>query len=200
MGGVAAGMLLTGYLIYCRGLFRNEVRPNATSWGLWALGSSVTLLVYGGETSDLSKLMLPITCALCSVLVTGYSILKGRFAFPDRFDYVIAAADLTVLVLWLSMRSNEVSYVALLVDTALTFIPIIRSTAQSPTTESKAAWGMWSASYLVLIVACLVTWEGLLSLLLPIVYLALHGAVYTLAAGPSISKRPSITPQEKNSF
>ena len=181
LGGIAAGFLLAGYLIYCRGLFRNEVQPNATSWSLWALGSTVTLLVYGAETADLGKLMLPITCALCSIVVTAYSLFKGKFRWPDRYDYVTIVADLSVLGLWLTLKRSEVSYFALLLDTALTFIPILRSTARNPSTESRQAWGVWSISYGLLIGVCLVEWEGFLPLLLPMTYLALHARVFVLA-------------------
>jgi hypothetical protein len=175
-------MHLAGYAAYARLLMRREIIPNPTSWWLWALGSLVAVFAYAGVTHDIAKLALEVACSGASIIIAVAATLQARFSKPDLADGLIAIMDVSVVIVWILSRNAKLTYVWLLFDVLLTFIPILRSTYQTPADERQAPWLIWTAAYLMLFVVCLVRWEGLEAALLPAVYSICHLAVGVMAS------------------
>ncbi len=182
LGVLAAILQLVGYVLYFRAMAARGIVPNSTSWGLWLFGAIVSLSVYGSETHDIAKLLLPAVCAVCSIGVVSYAVWKGKVLRPDATDYLTAVLDVVVLGVWFVTRPGHAGYTALLLDTTLTFIPILRTTWRRPADEDWLPWTVWTLAYGCLIVVCVVAWEGVGPALLPVLYAFLHGAVALCAA------------------
>ncbi len=179
--GVMSGVMqLAGYITYIVGMAKFGVRPNFTSWGLWVFGAAVSILVYQSETSDAWKLVLPITCAVCSVVVALYALLQRSFDIPDKLDVFIALCDIAVIGLWIAFKNSHLAYYFLILDTTISFLPIVRSTLANPQAEIKEAWAIWTLAYVTLVLVCLTNWEGILPMLLPSAYLCLHFCIFLI--------------------
>ncbi len=175
---VAASLvLLAGYWLYNKKIAYSETKPNATTWGLWALASFPVVLLYQDLTGDWIKGLLPFTCALAAIATFVHMVIRGSFQKPDRLDLEIFALDLVVVLYWVVTNDPIVSSVFLQIDIYITFIPILRSTWKFPRTEDPKSWFIWTVSYILFTIAVIMRWEKWWDLMLPVNYILLHGAV-----------------------
>ena len=114
LGLTGAILQLVGYAVYIRWISINGVVPNFASWLLWSSGSVVTLAVYSDVTDDWSKLALPIACAASSMFILFLAARGGNLRSLDSTDWLIVAADLIVVVVWLAIPEPVWAYSALL--------------------------------------------------------------------------------------
>lgn len=178
LAAILSGALqLLGYAVYLRAELQGAIRVNITSWTLWAFGSVISIMVYSNAVEDPAKLILPLACAASSVLVVALALRLGTFCKPSYWDGLIASLDIVIVGLLLLEEEARASYGLLLIDTALTFVPIYRSTAANPRQEALLPWTIWTLAYLLLVVTCVLRWEGWPALLLPLLYSFLHAAV-----------------------
>ena len=181
-GVTAAGLHLLGYALYLRALLRDHIKPNATSWLLWSGGSVLSVAIYSQNTKDMVLLILPAVCAVASVGIVAVVAVRGALRRLDGADCVALVFDLAVVAVWVATENARLAYAALLLDIAVTFVPIWRSTAQSPEGEQPLPWIIWSLAYAVMAMAVACRWDGWMPLLFPLVYLIAHGGVAILAA------------------
>lgn len=183
-GLFAAILQLFGYAAYLRALRRRQVRPNATSWVLWTVGSILSLIVYAKVTHDWLMLLLPIACALASLMVLAWLVIEWHFVRADRGDYLTVVADLLVVAVWLVSNDATIVYVALLIDTGVAFVPILRSVRADPQSEVALPWVIWTIAYGAMVLAGLLRYDGWEPLALPLLYVVLHAIVGYSATRP----------------
>jgi hypothetical protein len=201
-GGIAALMQIFGYLIYIRYFVKHTIRPNAASWFMFAYGTLfLTYLEYKGGAST-AILMLPIACAIMSLVVALLCLRRNATEPVDRFEKIIFSADLWLTVIYggvtLGFGANAISpnFTALILMavnlTAVTcFLPIVRSTWQMPDRELPAPWVVWTLAYGLLIVATVQSsgWASPALLLYPVLNFILHGAVAVFAMRAGAGER-----------
>lgn len=180
-GVLGAVCMLLGYGLYFRDQLAMRVTPNASSWSLWLLGEAVTLLIYRDLTPDFAKLAMPVTCLIGSLVVWVVALRDRNFVRPRWYDLIIVTLDLLILARHVFVQDSTVTYVMLLLDTTLTFIPVLLSTRAFPTNESPRTWAIWGIAYFFFALTAVISWEGFASLALPFLYFFLHLGVWALS-------------------
>jgi SET domain len=191
LGVVAGAFQLVGYLVYIRYFLDNRIRPNATSWIMFAYGTSLMLFLEWRSEATWELLLLPAVCAFMSLFVAGLCIKKGFNGPTDAFEKGAFGADVGLTAGYLGLIGTAASgpffnmgfLVAGNLTTVTAFLPILRSTAKNPENEKAAPWVFWSIAYAFLVLSTLVA-TGTSSpalLLYPCVSLLLHGTIAVFA-------------------
>jgi hypothetical protein len=183
---IAASVLqLVGYWIYNRKIAESieakGIKPNATTWGLWALGSIPVVILYQDLTDDWVKGLVPTVCAFGAIATFVHMMVKGTFQKPDRLDVEIFILDLVVVFYWMVTKDPSISTIFLEIDIWITFIPIFRTTWKLPETENPKPWYVWAVAYTLWTVVVLMRYELWWDLILPVNYIFQHGAVGLIA-------------------
>lgn len=177
----AALVQIIGYVVYNWGTFSGKIKPNATSWFLWGLGSALTAWSYVALSQDWVKDLLPVTCAIVCAITFVFALLNGSYGKPDRYDLVVCALDTVVILFWFATDSDEYTNLLFQIDVILSFVPIIRAAWKEPQNESALPWFVWSVAYVMFVAVVLMRYEKWWDLMYPINYLALHLAVGLIA-------------------
>lgn len=147
--GVMAGVVqLLGYFIYNR---RSAEKINTGSWSIWALGGIVDLASYFVLTSgDWVINILPIVCCLAAISTFCYALIKKRFSWPDRADWLFVGVDGVVTIVW--YFTNAVTANLLYqISTVLSFIPMYRGQISGRENEQPLPWLIWTLAYALLV-------------------------------------------------
>ena len=174
--GVFAGMIqLSAYWLYNK----HVTRPNAVSWGLWAFAATLEMGSYLSMTEDVVKNILPIACALASIYIFVKTLIKRQYAWPDRQDQVIFAADLGITTIW-ALTNATVANVLFLLLSFISFVPLVRSVRRGDTDEHALPWAVWTVAYILMLASVALRLEDWVELLYPVVYIIIHGSVWTV--------------------
>lgn len=181
VSAAASMVLLVGYWLYNKKIANSDTKPNATTWGLWALASFPVVLLYQDLTNDWIKNLLPFACAIAAVATFIHMMVRGSFQKPDRLDVEIFILDLVVILYWYTTKDPFISSIFLEIDIWITFIPILRSTWKDPKSENHLPWSIWTISYILFTLAVVMRWEKWWDLILPVNYVIQHGLVGAIA-------------------
>ena len=181
--GVLAGLAhVLGYWIYNKGVFSDPtLKPNATSWGLWAFGSLLTCSSYAQLAHDWVKEILPFVCVTACILTFLAFLAKGKLGRPDKYEAIILILDLIILGFWILTDSARYTNLFLQVSTIVSFVPIIRSVWKDPKTENPLPWFVWSTAYALMSLTVIFRYEKWWDLAYPVNYLILHIIVGLIA-------------------
>src|SRR3990167_4377704 len=101
LGIFAALLQVAGYAFYGSKILRRDIRPNATSWLMFAYGTSLLAVLEWDRDASLALLALPITCALSSIVVALYVLRKTRSWVPENFlDRLSFGLDIFLTVIY----------------------------------------------------------------------------------------------------
>ena len=185
--GIASAIVhLLGYGLYLLSVRRGLIQPNATSVALWVFGSAVSIWVYAQVTQDWFKLALPIACAAGLLATLSVGATRKSLVPLDRADIATAILDVGIIGVWFFSRDVGLTYAALIADTAVSFVPIVRSTLTLPSRERATPWLVWTFAYALMLLAAVLRWEGWLPVLLPAVCILCHLVVAVIAASPRL--------------
>jgi hypothetical protein len=164
--GIASALLMTaGYAIYIYFFLHGDTLPNATSWGLWALGGAIEAwsffkVVQAGTERhrQLPFLFSPLICAIFAIVVASIGIGLGRWSLPTMWEIMVAVLDVTVVltyfvIKWMTGEQSRAARFAnalMLLDILLTFIPIYGTTLLSPENERAFPWLIWTLAYSIM--------------------------------------------------
>jgi hypothetical protein len=172
---------LYGYWLYNRGIYTGKIKPNATSWGLWAIGSIIASLSYLELVNDPVKGMLPVACSIVCFGTFVFALFKGKFEKPDSHDVKIILLDVVVVAFWLTTKSPTWTNALMQADVIISFYPIIREVMKYPLDEDAKPWFIWCAAYVLFGLAVIFSWEKWWDLMYPVVYFILHATVGVIA-------------------
>lgn len=192
---VLSGLLqILGYFFYLHKIVKKNINPNPTGWFMFAYGTlTLTILEWDlGATWQL--LILPISCAVLSVVVAFICWKRGNLKWPEhKADSTAFILDVLLTVLyvtaWILASFNLVSgemrifaTIIFLVGSNLTtltaFAPLLRNVFFNPHDEHHLPWFVWSGAYTTLAIATLLQ-EGFFTTLMiyPLLNLALHASM-----------------------
>lgn len=182
--GILAGILqIVGYFLYTKEVLASRVKPNTASWAIWAYGNILVTLSYITVAQDISKEILPIACAISSLVVFGIFLKKGKFQPLDRIDKIVFGFDIILTVAWWLLSDikifptpdlNILIHILFITSTIASFVPIIRELKEHPSIEKPGPWLVWSLAYSMLGVAVILDWIGWEAFIYPSVYFVLH--------------------------
>lgn len=180
--GVIAGLLqVIGYVIYAHATFHGRLKPNAASWGLWALGASLESASYIAATDDWVKNILPLVCALSAIFFFVSAFLRGHFQPLDTFEKWVVVLDSIAILIWWHYDSAVYANLYLVLTAFVSFIPIVRHTWKNPKSENATPWFIWTFAYSALAIVVLLRFEKWEDFVYPVSFAFIHAAVGILA-------------------
>jgi uncharacterized membrane protein HdeD (DUF308 family) len=198
LGLIAAVLQVAGYAIYIRNFRRDVIKPNAASFLMFSYGTSLLAFLEWKSGASLALLALPFACAALSVLVGLMCLRKGATEPIDKFEARAFWTDvwLTFFYMFFALGLGDAQrFVApFLIATNLSaivcFVPILRSTFHSPERELPMPWVIWTAAYVLLTLATVMTngFAHPVLLLYPLLNAVLHIAMVALCLRKPISR------------
>lgn len=190
---IALGILssivhLIAYFSYYRKINVGRVKPNATSWSVWALGSVLESASYVGVTGDWVKNLLPICCAISAVILFFYCLHKGHFSKLRKFEGYLLVFDCVALLVWWWYQSAFYANILFVAIAIISFIPIIWGVWVNPMVEDSLPWYLWTCAYFLLVLVILFRWNKWEDLVYPLMFLLLHLTVAILAIDRRLPK------------
>lgn len=195
LGIVAGALQAVGYLVYGFKVLKRDITPNATSWMMFAYGTTFLVILEWDRDASLALLALPIVCALSSIGIALYCLRKSQRAWwPEHLmerlsfflDVLLTIAYLYTWVLLaqgtITEQGKDWAEVFILicwnVGIFTAFFPLLRQVYHHPASEHTAPWLVWTAAYATLAIVTLMEQRGIDELLLyPVLALAVHGLV-----------------------
>ena len=192
LGWMAFVIHLSAFVIYNRKMLSGQVRPNAATWTIWAFAASLNCLTYFFISEDWVKVLVPIAGSTACIFTFFFSLARGGFRRPDRFDIMVLVMGLGALLLWWWTRQAAHANLLLQVALNLAFIPVIRDVWDRPDRESPLPWSIWTLAYCVQLTIVLGRglghWE---ELVYPVTAILSHGLIGVLALRRrNLSDRP----------
>jgi SET domain len=190
LGLIAAVLQMAGYAIYIRNFKRDAIKPNAASFFMFAYGTSLLAFFEWKSGASAALLALPFTCAALGILVAIMCLRAGATEPIDRFEARAFWTDIWLTVFYvffaLGLGDAQRFVVPFLVVTNLSaivcFVPILRSTWQTPERELPGPWIVWTAAYAMLALVTIRA-DGFANpvlLLYPLLNMGLHLAMLFL--------------------
>lgn len=194
LGIFAALLQVAGYAFYGSKVLKRDIRPNATSWLMFAYGTTLLLVVEWDRDASFALLALPAACALSSIVVALHALRKADLWWPENvFEKFSFSVDMFLTIAyvstWIFLVNNfileeekAIAEIIILVCVNITtftaFFPLLRQVYYHPATEHTAPWTIWTLAYTLLGIATYVE-TGLVGELMiyPLVNVALHGYI-----------------------
>ncbi len=191
LGLLAALLQACGYFVYVTQVLRKEIRPNASSWTMFAYGTTLLLVLELDRGAQLSLLALPAVCAISSITIAMYCHFRGgRFWPKHAIDQMSFVLDVLITIVYITgwillTRGNITPDQKETIDLTLlvcwnigiltAFFPLLREVYHHPHLERSLPWVIWSCAYATLVVTTLVSVGGVNELLLyPLINMIVH--------------------------
>ncbi len=194
--GIAAAILQTvGYFTYGWKVLRRDIQPNATSWLMFAYGTSLLVLVEWDRDASFALLALPAICAVLSIAIALYCLKRVRRlwwpAHPlERFSFSLdVGLTLLYIIAWILVDKSlitdaqkSLAEVLILVcwniGVFTAFFPLLRQVFHHPLTEHALPWYLWTVAYsLLAYITYLEVGTFNVLMLYPLTHVIVHGIV-----------------------
>jgi hypothetical protein len=167
--GTAAVIISFGsYVPYLRSILRNQTRPHAFSWLVWALLAGIAFAAQLFENGGIGSWVTGSSSLLCFVIFF-LSLSKGEKHF-DSFDWTALIAALLAIPLWKFTKNPTFSVILISVIDAVGFLPTYRKGYFKPNEERAGLYFLSTIKYILGILALrsftLATWLFPASLIL----------------------------------
>lgn len=166
LGIFAALLQVAGYAFYGSKVLKRDIRPNATSWIMFAYGTALLFIVEWDRDASLALLALPGACAISSVFVAFYALRKSGGWWPphklERFSFVFdVLLTLFYFSTWILLakgfigeEDKDLAEILILVcwnvGVLTAFFPLLRQVYYHPYTEHALPWAVWTGAYALL--------------------------------------------------
>src|SRR3989344_52012 len=195
LGIVAASLHVVGYLVYGFKVLRRDLLPNPASWVMFASGTTLLPVLEWDRSATIGLLLLPLVCAISSIVVAIYCLRKVRRAWWP--EHLLEQASFVIDVLltvayvgaWILLaqgvigegaRSTTVIFILICWNVGIftSFFPLLRQVYRHPMSEHFESWVIWTCAYAILTILTLVEQGGLDELFLyPALNAAVHGFI-----------------------
>jgi hypothetical protein len=147
--------------LYVLQLVKGSSIPNPATWIIWLIIGVINLLTYFlvVEHNLLRSLtLLVVTSGI--LVVTVYSLVRGRFAKLRLLDIVCFLLALMIVVLWRVTGDPILANLILQVVYIISFIPTILGLHQGILKEKPWPWILAVGGYVFMIAATMVSWTN----------------------------------------
>lgn len=151
LGLIAVGLSLTGLIPYIIDILRSKTKPHVYTWAIWAI---VTSLVFFGQWAKGGGAGSWNTgvVAMLTVVIAILALKKGTDDIT-KLDKILFVGALLAIVPWLITKDPTLSVVTLTLIDVAAFIPTIRKTLNSPTSETFTTYLSSVFRYVISLVA-----------------------------------------------
>ncbi|MBU1179372.1 hypothetical protein KJ885_00320 [Patescibacteria group bacterium] len=177
--GILAGLIqITAFILYNKGTLKKQNHPNASTWFLWAVLSTLNCVTYFIMSDDFFKSFISIVSSTACVATFFIALKTGRFSKLGKLDYVIGVIGLCAIGVWWAYRSATFGNLILQICLIISFIPIYYGLIKNDGNEKPLPWFLWTIAYSVAMAVVFLRWQGQLQdLAYPFFGILGHGGV-----------------------
>ena len=177
--GILAGVIQAlAYLDYNQLVLRGKLRPNGSTWLIWAPLAALNAATYFFTSDDWAKTFLSLVNTALCIGTLAIALIGKRFDKMDAWEIVALIVGLSSTLFWYYYRSAMYANFVLQIAIAIGFIPTYRMVWHRPQKERIRPWLLWTLAYAVLILAVVLRWRGQWQdMVYPVSMLVLHPAV-----------------------
>ncbi|MFA4845943.1 MAG: hypothetical protein WC654_05280 [Patescibacteria group bacterium] len=180
--GVAAALLCAiGYIIYNVQSKKNDSKPNAVSWFIWAIMAVLNTSSFAVVT-DIPHALQYMVGTFAAITTFLLALYWRRFNWPEPIEWFVLVFCLIVMGLWGSLNDASLANATILVPFLISFWPTFDGARRNPHKETPLAWSVWTAAFAVSLLNNVATWnENWMSVINPLVLLVCHGSIAMLS-------------------
>lgn len=150
--GLLSGLLVTASVVpYGWQVYRGKIKPNLTSWSLWALIGLALLLSY--RSSGANDNVWPAVFGFTNPLIITILVLwrRGQWVKPSGLEKLCIAISLASLATWYLVRDQQglaqyALYLGMVADVGAA-VPTIAFVWKRPWDDRPFAWICYSIGY-----------------------------------------------------
>lgn len=173
---------LTAITVYFQKAKLGSSTPNATSWLIWFVVSSINSLTYQFGTGDWVKAINAYVSTGNCIFMFGFCLIRGRMKEIRKLD--IIALFIVAIALFCWYISNDAWYgnVFIQLAVAISFLVTFIGLAKGTHHEHSLPWLLWTFCHSLTLLIVLLRWDNqLVSLLYPLLGISLN-ATTTITA------------------
>lgn len=148
-------------ILYLRQVIKGISIPNPATW-------LICLITFGLNTAtyffvvekNVWKILLPSTILLGIIVVFSYSLIKGKFARIGIIEIISVLLAIGIGILWKTTKDAVLANLALQVVLVISFLPTVIGLLRRTLREGPLPWRIGVLSYVFLIIAIILDWQG----------------------------------------
>lgn len=185
LGFTAGTLQLVGYWVYNKS---SDEKISTGSWSIWALAGIIDFVSYFVLTGgDWVVSFLPAVCGLAAFGIFVYAIVRKRFSWPDRIDWLFVGADGVITIVWY-FTNVVVANLLYQASAVVSFVPMCRGLLSGREKEKPLPWFIWTLAYSLLTIAVSLRLQRWEELVYPLTHVTVHVVVAVIAI---VKQRPS---------
>lgn len=174
---------LVGYIIYCLYMKNKKIKPNATSWGLWAFIATADFFSYEAMSGNMMASLTFLIDAVACVGIFIYIFVKDKVKMPKFREWVIVAFVVFAMIIWWVFQNATWANLIVCFASFLSFFPIIESVWKDRKSEKSEVWFVQTLAYFFMLMSILISKDFVrVDLVAPIMLMLLHLLVAVIAS------------------
>lgn len=178
---VGTMIYLGSFTYYITLVVRGGVRPNASTWFVWAMLGILNALTYQTLSADWVKSLMAYGGCLANALTFLTALKLGRFAPLDRIDKIVAVIGVIVAIIWVINQHAPYANALVMCCVVISTAPTLRGVWIEPGREKALPWLLLGVSYIFPLVVVLLRWNQIWDLMFPVVGLIANSSVGLLS-------------------
>ncbi|MBP6884872.1 MAG: hypothetical protein KBC17_03560 [Candidatus Pacebacteria bacterium] len=148
---IAAILAIVGNVPYLRDIIRRRVEPHPYTWLVWTI---VSCIVFFGQVAKGAGIgALPTAAAEIFTVIIFFFSLKHGFKNIRKIDTVFLIVALLGIVPWILTKDPTISVIIAVSIDFIAFLPTIRKTWKSPSSETPLLYGMNVVRHILMIIS-----------------------------------------------
>ncbi len=148
---IAAILAIVGNVPYLRDIIRRRVEPHPYTWLVWTI---VSCIVFFGQVAKGAGIgALPTAAAEIFTVIIFFFSLKHGFKNIRKIDTVFLIVALLGIVPWILTKDPTISVIIAVSIDFIAFLPTIRKTWESPSSETPLLYGMNVVRHILMIIS-----------------------------------------------
>ena len=136
---IAALLAIVGNIPYLRDIIKGHVKPHPYTWLVWSI---VSCIIFFGQLAKGAGIgALPTAASEVFTVIIFFFSLKYGFKHIKKIDTVFFIIALLGIIPWILTKDPTISVIIAVGIDLTAFVPTIRKTFLSPTTETPLLFG-----------------------------------------------------------
>ena len=131
---IAALLAVAGNIPYLIDIFRGNIKPHPYTWFVWSLVSATVFFGMLAKGAGIGA--LPAAASEIFTIIIFLFSLKYGFKDINRNDTILLVVALLGFIPWILTKDPTISVIIAVSIDLVAFVPTLRKTWQSPSTES----------------------------------------------------------------
>ena len=175
---LAGAINVYAFWMYNKDVFLDKgTKPNAATWSIWAIVTSVQATSYNAMGVHWSKLVVMGSDTILCVVTFLFLLFAGKFSKLDKESRLIIALSAIAFVSWQAVSATWGNILSQ-IPYAMAFWPTIRDTRNRKTLEVPRVWVLFTVSFAFSLIVVYLEWpDNKWEFLFPIVAIIMHSFI-----------------------